>query len=107
VDRVLAWCSENGITAKGHPLVWDFADPRWLPRDFAEIRALSNSRVRGDRRPLPGSDGDLGRGERATHLGRFNTRLGEWAMSLGAGPYVTEHLKIAAGRQSLRHAARE
>jgi GH35 family endo-1,4-beta-xylanase len=30
-----------------------------------------------------------------THLGRFNTRLGEWAVSLGPVPYVTEHLEIA------------
>jgi len=95
VDRVLAWCSENGITAKGHPLVWDFADPKWLPRDFAEIRALSNSRVREivaryrDRMAIWDVVNE------PTHLGRFNTRLGEWAMSLGAGPYVTEHLKIA------------
>ena len=95
VDRVLAWCLENGITAKGHPLVWDFADPRWLPQDFAEIRALSNARVREivaryrDRMAIWDVVNE------PTHLGRFNTRLGEWAMSLGAGPYVTEHLKIA------------
>ncbi len=95
VDRVLAWCAENGITAKGHPLVWDFADPKWLPKDFAEIRELSHARVREivaryrDRLAIWDVVNE------PTHLGRFNTRLGEWAISLGAGPYVTEHLRIA------------
>jgi GH35 family endo-1,4-beta-xylanase len=30
-----------------------------------------------------------------THLGRFGTRLGEWAQSLGAVPYVRQHLETA------------
>jgi GH35 family endo-1,4-beta-xylanase len=39
-DRAAAWCREQGIRCKGHPLAWDYTpDPRWLPEDFAEIRA--------------------------------------------------------------------
>jgi len=30
-----------------------------------------------------------------THLGRFNTRLGEWAESIGAVPYTAAHLRTA------------
>ena len=96
-DRVAEWCGQNGIRCKGHPLVWDFADPRWLPRDFDEIRELSNARVRDivaryrDRITIWDVVNE------PTHLGRFNTRLGEWAQSLGAVPYVTEHLRIARG----------
>ncbi len=35
VDRVLAWCEDNGIRAKGHPLAWNFSDPAWA-KNIAE-----------------------------------------------------------------------
>lgn len=94
-DQVLEWCRSKGVTPKGHPLVWDYADPKWLPRDFSEISALSYTRVREivDRYRDRLTIWDVV--NEPTHLGRFNTRLGEWAQSLGTVPYVTEHLKIA------------
>lgn len=94
-DRVLAWSREHGITCKGHPLVWDFADPRWLPREFAEIRTLSNARVRDCVGRFRGRLDVWDVVNEPTHLGRFKTRLGEWAMDMGAVPYVREHLQIA------------
>jgi hypothetical protein len=45
-DRVAGWCAVRGITCKGHPLTWDYADPRWLPQEFSEIQRLSHYRVR-------------------------------------------------------------
>ncbi|MEK7686260.1 MAG: endo-1,4-beta-xylanase [Verrucomicrobiota bacterium] len=94
-DRVVDWCRQNGIACKGHPLVWDFADPRWLPKDFAEIRALSNARVRDIVARFKGRIDLWDVVNEPTHLGRFKTRTGEWAISMGAVPYVAEHLKIA------------
>ncbi|MCL1920267.1 MAG: endo-1,4-beta-xylanase [Kiritimatiellaeota bacterium] len=29
-EKVAAWCKEHGITAKGHPLVWNTGDPGWI-----------------------------------------------------------------------------
>lgn len=29
-EAIARWCKENGITAKGHPLAWNYAQPRWL-----------------------------------------------------------------------------
>ncbi len=43
--RVAEWCRSHGITAKGHPLAWNFADPRWLPDDPDEIRKLQLARI--------------------------------------------------------------
>jgi hypothetical protein len=40
VERMARWCRAHGITPKGYPLAWNFADPRWLPDDTAEARAL-------------------------------------------------------------------
>lgn len=94
-DKVLDWCRQQGIRCKGHPLVWDFADPRWLPRDFGEIRELSHARVRDCVSRFKGRLDTWDVVNEPTHLGRFGTRLGEWAMSVGAVPYVAEHLKIA------------
>jgi GH35 family endo-1,4-beta-xylanase len=94
-DKVADWCREHGISCKGHPLVWDFADPRWLPQEFAEIRALSNARVREIVARYQGRIDIWDVVNEPTHLGRFKTRMGEWAISMGAVPYVAEHLKLA------------
>lgn len=94
-DRVASWCRDQGIVCKGHPLVWDFADPAWLPRDFAEIARLSHRRVREIVERFAGRIDIWDVVNEPTHLGRFNTRLGEWAISVGAVPYVREHLEIA------------
>lgn len=94
-DQVVEWCQQARIVCKGHPLVWDFADPHWLPHDFTQIAQLSHARVREIVARFRGKIDRWDVVNEPTHLGRFNTRLGEWAMSLGAVPYVTEHLKIA------------
>jgi GH35 family endo-1,4-beta-xylanase len=44
-ERVARWCREHGIAVKGHPLAWNFADPRWLPGDPDEIRKLQLARI--------------------------------------------------------------
>jgi len=74
---------------------WDFADPRWLPHEFKEIQELSHARVRDCVARFKGRLNLWDVVNEPTHLGRFKTRMGEWAMSLGAVPYVIEHLKIA------------
>lgn len=94
-DKAVAWCRENKITCKGHPLVWDYADPRWLPQEFAEIRQLSNARVHDIVSRFKGGIDIWDVVNEPTHLGRFKTRTGEWAISMSAVPYVAEHLKIA------------
>lgn len=44
-ERVAKWCKEHGILCKGHPLAWNFADPRWLPDDVQEVRKLQLARI--------------------------------------------------------------
>jgi GH35 family endo-1,4-beta-xylanase len=43
--QVAAWCKEQGILTKGHPLAWNFADPRWLSDDPNEIHRLQMARI--------------------------------------------------------------
>jgi len=94
-EKVVEWCATRGIACKGHPLVWDFLDPRWLPREFEEIRRLSHARVTDCIRRFAGKIDRWDVVNEPTHLGRFGTRLGEWAQSLGAVPYVRQHLETA------------
>lgn len=42
---VAAWCLENGIRPKGHPLAWNYVDPAWLPADPAAIVRLQLGRI--------------------------------------------------------------
>lgn len=44
-ERVARWCLEHGIRPKGHPLAWNFFDPRWLPADPAEAFSLQLARI--------------------------------------------------------------
>ena len=48
--RIAQWCRENGITTKGHPLVWachDAGVPKWLPKDdHAEVKRLMEERIK-------------------------------------------------------------
>jgi endo-1,4-beta-xylanase len=45
IERMARWCRANGITPKGHPLAWNYAEPRWLPEGPAEVRALQMARI--------------------------------------------------------------
>jgi endo-1,4-beta-xylanase len=44
-EQIARWCREQGILAKGHPLAWNHADPRWLPDDADEVLRLQMARI--------------------------------------------------------------
>jgi endo-1,4-beta-xylanase len=29
-EEIVRWCNAHGVTMKGHPLAWNYVDPRWL-----------------------------------------------------------------------------
>jgi endo-1,4-beta-xylanase len=48
-DPVLDFCEKNGITPKGHTLVWDnvsHANPLWMPRDTTIMQQKIDQRIR-------------------------------------------------------------
>jgi endo-1,4-beta-xylanase len=98
-DQVVAWTRDRGITCKGHPLVWDHpaGSPRWLPDDPKEIERLSTTRVRDIVSRCAGRIDIWDVVNEATHLAdkRNNTKMAAWAATLGAVPYVEEHLEAA------------
>lgn len=44
-DEVAKWCVEHAITTKGHPLAWNFYDPRRLPEDTSEVMSMQFDRI--------------------------------------------------------------
>jgi len=45
-DRFLPWAAKNNITLKGHPLLWHAYNPKWLPKDADDLRALYQKRFK-------------------------------------------------------------
>ena len=45
-DRYLPWAAEQGVTLKGHPLLWHSYNPPWLPQDPDTLRELYRKRFR-------------------------------------------------------------
>ncbi|MCS7306498.1 MAG: endo-1,4-beta-xylanase [Thermoguttaceae bacterium] len=44
-EQVARWCQQHGIVAKGHPLAWNWAEPRWLPENPEEVLRLQLDRI--------------------------------------------------------------
>ena len=98
-DLVVEWCTQQGITCKGHPLVWDHpaGSPRWLPDDENEIERLSTARVRDIVTRFKGRIDVWDVVNEATHLPDDvnKTRMARWAKAIGPVEYVEKHLRIA------------
>ena len=44
-DRMVQWCRDHNITTKGHPLAWNYVDPKWIPGDPAKAMELQIQRI--------------------------------------------------------------
>ena len=44
-ERLAAWCEARNITTKGHPLIWNYSQLKWLPDDLAEVEKLQLAHV--------------------------------------------------------------
>jgi len=42
---IAEWCKARGIRTKGHPLVWNYSELKWLPDDPAQVEKLQLSHV--------------------------------------------------------------
>lgn len=45
-ERAVEWCQRREITTKGHPLAWNYAEPRWLPDDPEGVMAEQLARIK-------------------------------------------------------------
>jgi len=44
-DDIIRWCTAHDVTMKGHPLAWNYVDPRWLPADPLAAMGLQMDRI--------------------------------------------------------------
>jgi endo-1,4-beta-xylanase len=44
-EEIVRWCKAHNVTPKGHPLAWNYVDPRWLPKDPSEAMKLQFKRI--------------------------------------------------------------
>ena len=44
-ESIARWCKEQNIRCKGHPLAWNYSEPRWLPNDSQKILNLQLARI--------------------------------------------------------------
>jgi GH35 family endo-1,4-beta-xylanase len=95
-DAAVDWCQANDIACKGHPLVWaSIPDPTWLPKDAAAIREASLGRVREIVGRFRGKIDVWDVVNEPSLLLWANTRLGDWAQSVGTHSFVSQHLRAA------------
>jgi GH35 family endo-1,4-beta-xylanase len=44
-EEVVRWCKAHAVTTKGHPLAWNYVDPRWLEGSPQEVMDLQMQRI--------------------------------------------------------------
>ncbi len=43
--KLAGWCKARGIATKGHPLVWNYSQLKWLPKDLGQVEKLQLAHV--------------------------------------------------------------
>jgi GH35 family endo-1,4-beta-xylanase len=100
-EEVARWCSARGITMKGHPLAWNWAEPRWLAQCTPEeVMRLQLERITRCTERFKGSIDIWDVVNEATHYDRDEVkrrapRLTEAIAKLGVGEYVRTAFKTA------------
>ena len=99
-DQIVRWCKDNNVKTKGHPLAWNYVDPRWLTDDPDKAMQLQMKRIgRCVERFRDGIEiWDVV--NEATHYDRDEIKkqapiLTEAIRKMGVGAYVREAFKAA------------
>jgi GH35 family endo-1,4-beta-xylanase len=99
-EEVVNWCKEKNITTKGHPLAWNYAQPRWLPKDPEVAMKLQMDRIERCTQRFKDKIDIWDVVNEATHYDREGCKqrapvLTEAISKMGVGPYVRESFKRA------------
>ncbi|OHB65980.1 MAG: hypothetical protein A2Y76_12995 [Planctomycetes bacterium RBG_13_60_9] len=100
-DEIVRWCRAHGITTKGHPLAWNWAEPRWLAGNTpAEVMQLQLKRVGRCVERFKGGIDIWDVVNEATHYDREEVKqrapkLTQAIAEMGVGPYVRAAFKTA------------
>lgn len=100
IDEIVRWCKGHDVTTKGHPLAWNYVDPRWLPKEPDEAMQLQLKRID---RCVERFKNDIDIWDvvnEATHYDREQIKkqapiLTEAIRKMGVGKYVRDAFKTA------------
>jgi len=98
--EIVEWCKAHNVTPKGHPLVWNLADPKWLPEDPLEAMQVQFERARKCTDRFKGNIDIWDVVNEATHYDRDHfvknaPKLTEAITKMGVGEYVRRSFKAA------------
>ncbi len=99
-DEIVRWCKAHDVTTKGHPLAWNYVDPRWLAGTPEDVMRLQFERVG---RCVERFKGDIDIWDvvnEATHYDREELKkrapkLTEAIAKIGIGEYVRRAFVVA------------
>jgi len=99
-EEIVRWCKAHNVTTKGHPLAWNYVDPRWLPKEPQEAMKLQFTRIAQCVRKFKDDINIWDVVNEATHYDREQIKkqapiLTEAIRKMGVGPYVREAFKMA------------
>jgi endo-1,4-beta-xylanase len=98
--EIVKWCKAHTVTPKGHPLVWNLADPKWLPKDPLKAMDVQFERARQCTERFKGDIDIWDVVNEATHYDRPHFLehapiLTEAITKMGVGEYVRRSFKAA------------
>jgi GH35 family endo-1,4-beta-xylanase len=99
-DEIVRWCKEHNIMTKGHPLAWNYVDPRWLRDDPDNAMQLQLKRIDRCVRRFKNDIDIWDVVNEATHYDREQVEkqapiLTQAVREIGIGAYVRKSFKTA------------
>jgi len=99
-DQIVRWCKAHNVTTKGHPLAWNYVDPRWLPKEPEEAMQLQLERISRCVQKFKGDISIWDVVNEATHYDRESVEkrapiLTEAIRKMGVGAYVRQAFRAA------------
>ncbi|MFC1633465.1 endo-1,4-beta-xylanase [Planctomycetota bacterium] len=99
-EQIIRWCEAHKMTTKGHPLAWNYVDPRWLPDEPDLAMQLQLRRISRCARKFKGDIDIWDVVNEATHYDRESVKkqapiLTEAIRKMGVGSYVREAFRAA------------
>ena len=99
-EQAIRWCNAHNVTTKGHPLAWNYVDPRWLAGTPEEVMQLQFKRIERCVERFKGGVDIWDVVNEATHYDRAQLKtnapkLTEAITQMGVGEYVRAAFKVA------------
>ncbi len=99
-QKMLDWCREHRVTTKGHPLAWNWMDPKWLPDNAERVMKLQLNRIRREVGHFKGKIDIWDVVNEATHYDRPGPKqqapkLTALIAEAGVGEYLRQAFKAA------------